>query len=103
MEHIDDFELTDEQIKAVKSVELALKKARKSGLYILAKQESLNFYKGEVYERGLNNPLHKYWDDGRVIPHETIFSCINDSGTDETEHFPTDMFDDEGYLIKPKQ
>lgn len=87
---IDDG-FSPEQIKMAKQVSSLLRKLRKSGCTIIAKQTTLNAYLSKDILHA--HPLHKSGNgSGIEIPY---LECgrIDDAGADDTEYFEEGYFE----------
>lgn len=83
---------TENQRKLCKEIAERLKKLRKSGCSIIAKQNYLEVFKSnEICYSNLINPGHEYNNDYPIPYLEAGY--INDSGADDEEFFVTDFLD----------
>ena len=95
---VEDFNLTEEQINACKSIERAVNKASKLGVLILAKSDQLVAYNKKSYDKGLVAELHSthLFDYGNPVPSHSIV-MIGGSGADDTEFYLKGIFDKPQY------
>lgn len=87
-----DDRFSSEQIKMAKQVSSLLRKLRKSGCTIIAKQNTLNVYLSKDMLHA--HPLHKIGNgSGIEIPY---IDCgrIDDAGADDTEYFEEGYFEE---------
>ena len=83
---------TENQIKLCKEISDRLRRLRKSGCSVIAKQDRLSVFKSdEIQFSNLINPFKSYSND-YPIPHLNA-GYINDSGADDTEFFIDEVLD----------
>jgi hypothetical protein len=89
----EDFELTEEQLKAINSIKRAVAKATKCGVAIFAKSDTLHAYSQKAWDKDLVCPLHETHNFDYEHPVQNEIIChINDSGADDMEYFKKGIF-----------
>ncbi len=91
----EDFELTQEQMQACKSINSSIKKARKLGVAIFAKSEVLIAYSEKAWDLNLVAEFHLPEEDYKNPVPEYPIGLINGSGADDTEYFKIGVFQKE--------
>lgn len=89
----EDFEITEEQRKAFKSLVRAVNKCSKSGLRLFGKQHDIMAFPAKAYELDLVAPLHAHHEEDHDNPVPFISeTLLSDSGTDDMEYFRKGVF-----------